>query len=132
MGLPALGGLFDTTQCPHLASAQIENRWLLTAVFQNALTVDGGDTGEGWGAMFIILSSWFLLSFISLWPVLAMAVKRAHGRGRPGAFVLVMLIPLIGLWPAVELAFLDGTPGPNQYGSSPKGLGSDLPPTTLT
>jgi hypothetical protein len=33
LGLPALGGLFDTTQCPHLASAQIENRWLLTAVF---------------------------------------------------------------------------------------------------
>jgi hypothetical protein len=33
LGLPALGGLFDTTQCPHLASAQIENRWLLTAVY---------------------------------------------------------------------------------------------------
>jgi N-6 DNA Methylase len=34
LGLPALGGLFDATQCPHLAAAQIENRWLLTAVFQ--------------------------------------------------------------------------------------------------
>ncbi len=34
LGLPALGGLFDAAQCPHLSSAQIENRWLLTAVFQ--------------------------------------------------------------------------------------------------
>jgi N-6 DNA Methylase len=34
LGLPALGGLFDATQCPHLAAAQIENRWLLAAVFQ--------------------------------------------------------------------------------------------------
>lgn len=33
LGLPALGGLFDATQCPHLSHAQIENRWLLTAVF---------------------------------------------------------------------------------------------------
>ena len=34
LGLPALGGLFDVDQCPHLASAHIENRWLLAAVFQ--------------------------------------------------------------------------------------------------
>lgn len=34
LGLPALGGLFDADQCPHLASAHIENRWLLAAVFQ--------------------------------------------------------------------------------------------------
>lgn len=34
LGLPALGGLFDADQCPHLAGARIENRWLLAAVFQ--------------------------------------------------------------------------------------------------
>jgi hypothetical protein len=34
LGLPALGGLFGADQCPHLASAHIENRWLLSAVFQ--------------------------------------------------------------------------------------------------
>ena len=34
LGLPALGGLFDTEQCLHLANANIENRWLLAAVFQ--------------------------------------------------------------------------------------------------
>jgi len=34
LGLPALGGLFDTDLCLHLANANIENRWLLAAVFQ--------------------------------------------------------------------------------------------------
>ncbi|MFA7238756.1 MAG: N-6 DNA methylase [Sulfuricellaceae bacterium] len=34
LALPALGGLFDTDQCAHLGAAQIENRWLLTAIFQ--------------------------------------------------------------------------------------------------
>lgn len=34
LGLPALGGLFASEQCPLLNAAQIENRHLLTAVFQ--------------------------------------------------------------------------------------------------
>ena len=34
LALPALGGLFDTDQCAHLGTAQIENRWLLAAIFQ--------------------------------------------------------------------------------------------------
>ncbi|AQV92288.1 hypothetical protein BJN34_00075 [Cupriavidus necator] len=34
LGLPALGGLFDADQCAWLDGAQLENRWLLAAVFQ--------------------------------------------------------------------------------------------------
>ena len=34
LGLPALGGLFEVDQCPHLDAAQIDNRHLLAAVFQ--------------------------------------------------------------------------------------------------
>ena len=34
LGLPALGGLYAADQCPNLASAQIENRRLLAAIFQ--------------------------------------------------------------------------------------------------
>lgn len=34
LGLPALGGLFDTGQCPRLDAAQLDNRHLLAAVFQ--------------------------------------------------------------------------------------------------
>jgi hypothetical protein len=34
LALPALGGLFGAEQCRHIAGAQIENRWLLAAIFQ--------------------------------------------------------------------------------------------------
>ncbi|SOY43626.1 Eco57I restriction-modification methylase domain-containing protein [Cupriavidus taiwanensis] len=34
LGLPALGGLFDADQCSHLDAAELENRYLLAAVFQ--------------------------------------------------------------------------------------------------
>ncbi|WP_096670631.1 Eco57I restriction-modification methylase domain-containing protein [Polaromonas sp. AET17H-212] len=34
LGLPALGGLYAADQCPNLAHAHIENRWLLKAIFQ--------------------------------------------------------------------------------------------------
>jgi hypothetical protein len=45
LGLPALGGLFDADQCPWLDGAQLENRWLLTAVFQLGwFRADGGLT----------------------------------------------------------------------------------------
>jgi len=45
LGLPALGGLFDTDQCPNLDGAQLENRWLLAAIFQLGwFRVDGGLT----------------------------------------------------------------------------------------
>ncbi|ARM01793.1 hypothetical protein BOC59_18570 [Burkholderia pseudomallei] len=34
LGLPAIGGLFDTDQCSHLDAAELENRHLLAAVFE--------------------------------------------------------------------------------------------------
>lgn len=43
LGLPALGGLFDTEQCPKLDAAQLDNRHLLAAVFQLGwFRADGG------------------------------------------------------------------------------------------
>lgn len=34
LGLPAIGGLFDTDQCSHLDAAELENRYLLAAAFE--------------------------------------------------------------------------------------------------
>lgn len=43
LGLPALGGLFDADQCPRLDAAQLDNRYLLAAVFQLGwFRADGG------------------------------------------------------------------------------------------
>jgi uncharacterized membrane protein YhaH (DUF805 family) len=66
-----------------------------------------------------------LIYLALLWPSLAVQVKRWHDRDKSGWMVLINLIPIIGwLWTFIECGFLDGTPGPNRYGPSPKGLGA--------
>ncbi len=58
------------------------------------------------------------------WIGLALGVKRCHDRDKSGWFLLIGLIPLIGaVWLFIELGLLDGTPGPNRFGPSPKGIG---------
>jgi uncharacterized membrane protein YhaH (DUF805 family) len=63
------------------------------------------------------------LALLAVWMKLAVIVKRWHDRDKSGWWVLIVLIPVIGwLWQLIECGFLDGTPGPNKYGPSPKGL----------
>lgn len=88
------------------------------------------------------------------WPTVAIAVQRFHDRGRSGwpvfafyavatgvslappswwsllggaslgpSIILFLLIP-VSLWFLIMLAFADGTPGPNRFGPSPKGIGA--------
>jgi len=64
--------------------------------------------GEGW-----------LTGVLQLWAQAALTVKRAHDREKSGWFVLVLFIPLVQIWPAIELWFLRGTTGDNQYGPDP-------------
>ena len=44
---------------------------------------------------------------------------RCHDRDRSGAFALLYIVPLICVWPFIELVFLRGTVGTNKYGSDP-------------
>jgi uncharacterized membrane protein YhaH (DUF805 family) len=53
----------------------------------------------------------------AIWCGLAVSVKRWHDHGKSGLWVLIGFIPIIGpIWSLIELGFLEGTPGPNQYG----------------
>lgn len=47
---------------------------------------------------------------------LAILIKRCHDRNRSGWFLLLSIIPFFNIWVWVELAFLGGTQGPNDYG----------------
>jgi uncharacterized membrane protein YhaH (DUF805 family) len=57
-----------------------------------------------------------------VWPNLATQVKRAHDRGRSGWFILLALVPIVSIWPAIELGFLRGDVGPNRFGEDPLGM----------
>lgn len=60
-----------------------------------------------------------LLLFV--WMTFAIYAKRAHDRGWSGWFSLVLLVPLIGMWPFIELIFLPGDAAANRFGEPPVG-----------
>ena len=64
-----------------------------------------------------------ILSILSLWPGLAMMLKRWHDRDRSAWWFLTLLIPFLGLifaiWIVIEVWFLKGTEGPNRFGHDP-------------
>ena len=63
-----------------------------------------------------------IIGLVLLWPGLAIYAKRWHDRNKSAWWSLIALIPVIGgIWLLVELGFLKGTAGPNQYGPDPLG-----------
>lgn len=57
-----------------------------------------------------------LTSVLMIYPSVMVSIKRLHDRGRTGWFYLLMFVPLVNLWPTIEILFLRGTHGPNKYG----------------
>jgi uncharacterized membrane protein YhaH (DUF805 family) len=58
----------------------------------------------------------FLYSVAVFLPSLAVTVRRLHDTDRSGWWVLVSLIPIVGVIILLILCALEGTEGPNQYG----------------
>ena len=57
------------------------------------------------------------ISLLLVWPCAAVAVKRWHDRDKSGWWVLINLIPLIGLlWSLVENGLRRGSVGANRFG----------------
>ena len=47
-----------------------------------------------------------IIYLLTAYPSIMLNIKRAHDRNRSGLFTLLLFLPLISLWPAVELGFL--------------------------
>ena len=60
-----------------------------------------------------------LVSLAGIFTGIAVSVKRCHDRDHSGWFLLLGLIPFVNIWVGIELAFLRGTEGDNQYGPDP-------------
>lgn len=59
----------------------------------------------------------FLLAM--LLPGIAVGIRRLHDTGRSGWWMLIALVPLVGLV-LIYFLVLDSQPGSNQYGPNPK------------
>ncbi len=58
-------------------------------------------------------------SLIFMLPSYAVSIKRLHDRDHSGWFLLLAMIPFVNIWVGIEVAFLRGTYGDNQYGADP-------------
>jgi uncharacterized membrane protein YhaH (DUF805 family) len=62
----------------------------------------------------------FVASVLLLVAGIALHLKRLHDRGKSWPWLLLLLIPVVGLiWAIVDLGILEGDPGPNRYGPPP-------------
>lgn len=59
---------------------------------------------------------------VAAWAAICLLAKRCHDRGRSAWFLLITLVPVVNLWPMIELFFLPGTPDLNPFGPPPRGM----------
>lgn len=59
------------------------------------------------------------INLILLFPALAVMVKRCHDNNRSGWFLLLFLVPILQIWPAIEIPFIRGDAGDNRFGPPP-------------
>jgi len=88
------------------------------AIIDNMTGTLNAETGTG------LLSG--IYSLAVLIPTIAVAMRRLHDTDRSGWWLLLAFVPLIGGLVLLVFFVLDGTPGSNRFGPSPKGLASDL------
>ena len=76
----------------------------------------GTDMNGGGGAIYLLYT---LALFI---PGLAVAVRRLHDVDKSGWFLLIVLVPLVGMVWLLVLDCTEGKPGDNEYGTDPKAM----------
>ena len=78
----------------------------------SAIGTASKETGGG------LLSGIYALAVLI--PSIAVTVRRLHDTDRSGWWILIVLVPLIGWIVLLVFMVLDGTPGDNRFGPSPK------------
>ena len=98
--------------------------YLIVGVLIFAFFIDTALDGSGMGVRW--LHNLMAIAVMSpfAWIAAALNIKRLHDVGRSYRWWRINLIPVLGwAWTLYECGLRDGTPGPNAYGPSPKGLG---------
>ena len=85
---------------------------LFHTIFSAGLVFIDGDTG-------IVCLIYALAVLI---PILAVSFRRLHDTCRSGWWMLIGLIPLVGMIVQIVFMVLDSQEGDNEYGSNPKAI----------
>ncbi|HEY1076506.1 MAG TPA: DUF805 domain-containing protein [Fontimonas sp.] len=76
----------------------------------------GMSVGEGLGLLGLIYALAVLL------PGIGVSIRRLHDTNRSGWWLLIALVPVVGVIVLLVFMVLDSTPGENRFGSNPKGV----------
>ena len=57
-----------------------------------------------------------IVLLVAIYIGLMLSIKRSHDLGYTGFFSLVLLVPLLNLWPLVMFGFFPGSEDENQHG----------------
>ncbi|NIT60881.1 MAG: DUF805 domain-containing protein [Aliifodinibius sp.] len=94
--------------------------FLITMALQVLTFMVAGMNPESTLGLFLsgILGLYGLAVFI---PSLAVGVRRLHDTGRSGWWLLISLVPVVGIIVLIVFLVQDSQAGTNQYGENPKG-----------
>ena len=98
-------------------AGRAEYWWFFLANFLISLVLQG----LGRGASILAIVS-LIYSLALLIPGLAVAVRRLHDTDKSGWWILISLVPLVGIIVLIVFLATDGDPGANQYGNPDPGL----------
>lgn len=87
---------------------------IVAAIVDVTLGTDAVIEDPDWGLVQLLASLSLLL------PGLAVGARRLHDTDRSAWWLLIGLIPVVGVIVLLVFFVFDSTPGPNQYGPSPK------------
>ena len=78
--------------------------------------IDNGPGALAW----VVFAIMVIVMLAMVVPSIAVSVRRFHDQGKSGWFYLISLVPYLGGFIVLVFMCLEGTPGPNEYGESPK------------
>lgn len=59
---------------------------------------------------------YWIACLVVIYPAIVIQIKRWHDRNKTGWWILINLVPFIGIWALIENGFLPGDPNENLYG----------------
>lgn len=69
-------------------------------------------------SIFLVLYALFALAMLI--PTIAAGIRRLHDTDKSGWLMLITFVPLVGGILLIVFMAMEGTPGPNRYGSGPE------------
>lgn len=92
----------------------VQGVWVVIYLILVSITMAGANSANGPSVIGISILGIFILA--SIWPLLAVQVKRWHDRNKSGWWVLIGFVPVIGgLWALIECGFLPGVDEGNRF-----------------